>query len=76
MPLSVKWTATGPVVSKSNSCESCGQPFACELSLTGCWCSKVDLSADARQELRTKYRRCLCPACLVQYATTGRPDSP
>jgi len=53
-----------PVLRIPQSCEACGQSFACEIGLTGCWCLHVKLSAPARQALRAKYRRCLCRDCL------------
>ena len=54
-----------PVLKKTQDCEACGEPFACELSLgKGCWCAEVKLSEETRQELRTKYKACLCRACL------------
>jgi cysteine-rich CWC protein len=68
MPFGVKWTAAGPAVTKSNICEACGQAFDCELSVSGCWCSRIELSADAREQLRAKYTGCLCAACLRKHA--------
>ncbi len=53
------------VLRKTKACEACGSSFACEISLgKGCWCGEVKLSEDARQELRAKYRDCLCRPCL------------
>jgi hypothetical protein len=69
MNVSMEWGLSGPVIKKSGTCESCGQPFACELSLSGCWCSKVRLTDAARAEVRSKYVGCLCPACLKYYAS-------
>jgi hypothetical protein len=65
--LTLQWGRKGPVVTRPSTCEACGAPFACELSLSGCWCSKVAISDAARIELRTRYRNCLCPACLNQH---------
>ncbi len=54
-----------PVLKKTQACEACGESFACELSLgQGCWCAEVKLSEETRQELRAKYKTCLCRACL------------
>jgi len=54
-----------PAFRKTKACEACGESFACEISLgKGCWCGEVKLSEDTRQELRAKYRDCLCRACL------------
>jgi Cysteine-rich CWC len=66
--VAVHWGRSGPIVERPGTCESCGQPFACELSLAGCWCSKIELTDAARAEMRSKYKNCLCPACLKQYA--------
>ena len=54
-----------PVLRKTQACEACGETFACEISLgTGCWCGEIKLSDETRQELRVKYKNCLCRACL------------
>jgi hypothetical protein len=53
-----------PVLRIPNVCEGCGQSFACEIGLKGCWCSKVDVSEKTRKVLKEKYRRCLCRSCL------------
>jgi hypothetical protein len=45
-------------------CEACGAKFACGASLRGCWCAEIQLSDAARAELKRKYSRCLCRACL------------
>lgn len=58
-------------------CESCGAEFACGASLAGCWCSEVELDDAARAELRTRFRSCLCRACLESYGARkpGRGDA-
>jgi hypothetical protein len=38
------------------------------LSLSGCWCRKVELTDAARAEMRAKYTSCLCRECLKQYS--------
>lgn len=54
-----------PVLRKTQDCEGCGQSFACEISLgRGCWCMNVKLCEGTRQELRAKYKACLCRGCL------------
>jgi hypothetical protein len=50
------------------ACESCGEPFVCGASLAACWCSEIELSEATRAELRQRFRRCLCRACLEKYA--------
>jgi hypothetical protein len=58
-----------PVLRKSQVCEVCGETFACEISLgKGCWCGEIKLSDETRQELRAKYKNCLCRACLENAA--------
>jgi hypothetical protein len=61
-----------PVLRKAQACEACGETFACEISLgTGCWCGEIKLSDEIRQELSTKYRNCLCRACLEKTVATN-----
>jgi hypothetical protein len=52
----------------AEACESCGAEFECGASLASCWCSEVKLDDAARAELRARFRRCLCRACLEGYA--------
>ena len=68
MPWSLEWRGLMPVVKRPAVCEACGEPFACELSASGCWCSAIELSDAKRAEIRAKYTHCLCPTCLRQYA--------
>ena len=63
----LSWNRSGPVVKRPATCESCGQPFSCELSLAGCWCSEVKLTDAARARLRAEYRGCLCRGCLHEH---------
>lgn len=49
-------------------CEACGQPFVCGASLKGCWCVQIKLSPEVRQQLRARYRDCLCQECLKHFA--------
>jgi len=49
-------------------CEACSKPFTCGASLKGCWCFQVKLSAEVRQQLRERYKDCLCPDCLKRFA--------
>jgi hypothetical protein len=53
-----------PALSRSQQCESCGQPFACEIGLAGCWCSEVKVTETTRERLRAKFKSCLCRSCL------------
>jgi hypothetical protein len=65
----IGWNGSGPIIKRPVTCESCGQAFACELSLSGCWCSKVTLTDAARVQLRAKYSNCVCPTCLKEYGS-------
>lgn len=49
-------------------CEACGNSFVCGASLMGCWCFGFKLSAEIRQELRERFRDCLCRDCLTRFA--------
>ena len=51
-----------------SACESCGAESVCGATLAGCWCSEIKLSEETRAELRARYQRCLCRACLERYA--------
>ena len=58
-----------PVLRRAQTCEACGETFACEISLaTGCWCAEIKLSDETRQELRANYKSCLCRARLEKAA--------
>jgi cysteine-rich CWC protein len=53
-----------PVINRSQQCPACGEAFACEIGLQGCWCSEVKVSAAVLEVLRSKYKGCLCRSCL------------
>ena len=57
-------------------CESCGGEFTCGASEAGCWCAEVELDEATRAELRSRFRSCLCRACLEGYAARGAAESP
>ena len=57
-----------PSPREPSSCESCGGEFVCGATLKGCWCSEIKLSEEARAELRARFSRCLCRACLERLA--------
>jgi Cysteine-rich CWC len=67
MSWNISWGSRGPTVQRRTTCESCGEAFACELSASGCWCGKVELTDAARAEIRAQYKSCLCPTCLSRY---------
>ena len=67
MPWSVNIGRFGPVVRRDRTCGSCGQPFACELSLGGCWCSEIKLTDATRARLRAVFSDCLCRECLTRH---------
>jgi len=64
MKLSALLQTVLPRLREAAVCEACGDPFTCGASLSGCWCSEIKLSDETRAELRTRYRNCLCRACL------------
>jgi hypothetical protein len=51
-------------LSRDLVCDSCGNQFTCGAGLSGCWCSEINLTDEARAELKTQYRDCLCRGCL------------
>ena len=53
-------------------CESCSNDFTCGVSLKGCWCSEVEVSDEARAQMRSQYKDCLCRNCLEQQ---GKSDN-
>jgi hypothetical protein len=53
-----------PVLQRHRRCERCGGEFACEIGLTGCWCTGVELSEATRKNMRRQYKDCLCGNCL------------
>ncbi|MGH9962316.1 MAG: cysteine-rich CWC family protein, partial [Pyrinomonadaceae bacterium] len=53
-----------PTIKRAQSCPECGEPFACEIGLKGCWCGQVKVRETTLKELRAKYKSCLCRACL------------
>ena len=57
-----------PQYRKPSTCEACGEQFACGATSSSCWCQEIKLSEAARAELRARYQRCLCRACLENYA--------
>jgi len=65
--VSVRWKE--PV-----ACEACGGEFTCGATLTGCWCSEVTLTDDARAQLRQQYKKCLCRACLERQAAASMSE--
>src|ERR1041384_224694 len=64
MKLPALLTRVLPTLNRAQECPACGEPFACEINLNGCWCSEVKLSSETLQVLRSKYNRCLCRSCL------------
>ncbi|PYS21620.1 MAG: hypothetical protein DMF72_16820 [Acidobacteria bacterium] len=57
-----------PGIAGPSICEACGNEFSCGASLRGCWCSEITLSDEARAELKSSYRNCLCRSCLERLA--------
>jgi hypothetical protein len=53
-----------------STCESCSDEFICGATVKGCWCMKIKLNAPVRQELKSKFKDCLCQNCLESYASS------
>lgn len=49
---------------KQSRCEACGEDFECGPVARGCWCSRIEVPAEVRRQLKEKYTNCLCPNCL------------
>jgi hypothetical protein len=56
--------AISHALTRERVCESCGAEFSCGASLSGCWCSEINLSDETRVKLRANYKDCLCRNCL------------
>ena len=48
-------------------CESCGAQFNCGAKLKSCWCMNVELTDENREEIKSKFKSCLCRKCLENY---------
>ena len=46
------------------TCESCGAEFTCNAGQETCWCFDVKVAPENLDELREKYKQCLCKNCL------------
>jgi hypothetical protein len=53
-----------PTLNRPQHCPACGEAFACEIGLQGCWCIEVKLNPATLKALRDKYKGCLCRSCL------------
>jgi hypothetical protein len=50
-------------------CQACGTTFGCCADrIETCWCSTVQVSDEAREEIKKKFSDCICPACLAKFA--------
>lgn len=49
---------------KSKICESCGEGFLCGAETKSCWCFDLKLTDQNREELKSKFKNCLCKNCL------------
>lgn len=55
-------------------CESCGEEFVCGATLKGCWCMEIELTDEARKDLKSKFRNCLCRNCLEKSSAASGTD--
>jgi len=53
---------------KAEVCGACGKAFECGATLSDCWCAEVKLTDAQREELKGKYRGCVCRECLEKVA--------
>ena len=58
------------------TCERCDRAFGCGVRDASCWCSAVDVPAEARDRLASAYAGCLCPDCLRELAGDAGADLP
>jgi hypothetical protein len=58
-----------PNFRERQKCEACKEEFICGASLSGCWCSEIKLSQTTLNQLRAKYKKCLCRKCLEKLAS-------
>lgn len=63
-----------PQFREPSVCEACGETFVCGASGSSCWCQEIKLSEAAQIELRARYERCLCRACLENYAEVEKKN--
>ena len=52
-------------------CGKCGAVFLC--AGAGCWCGSIAVPAETLRELRTRFKDCLCPACLRAFVQEAAP---
>ena len=74
MKLPTLLTRVLPTLKRAQECPACGNAFACEINLQGCWCSEVKVSQSTLQAVRDKYTGCLCRACLEAAEATYSTD--
>ena len=60
----------------AETCPACGEKFECGATIKGCWCSEVKLSEAAREEMKAKYKGCLCRTCLEKFAESEARKQP
>ena len=53
------------------TCEACQGSFICGPLLGMCWCAKVKLPKETREQLRDQYSNCLCQKCLENAGQSG-----
>ena len=63
-----------PALREQQQCESCKKDFHCGASLTGCWCQRITISQETRNDLRRQYKECLCEECLMFFEKGRRAN--
>ncbi len=52
---------------EEKNCPKCNLVFECKAgSIMQCQCSKIQISAEERAYIETKYDECLCINCLIR----------
>jgi hypothetical protein len=56
---------------RADRCPRCDAAFACEIATGACWCARVALTPERREQLAAGYDGCLCPGCLRELEATS-----
>ena len=56
------------------TCERCGAAFGCGAGTGACWCVAEPFRLPLPKVGESKFKDCLCPACLREAAAAGGAD--